>query len=413
MARDDADRRDEIGQEIGRWLAGPGFFAVHLGVFVCGATILTLVNIVRSPDDLWFWKPLVVWGALLVVHAGLTISGVARAEGESEERPGVRRSPRPERRLLAEGVPERLGTLAGRGWASGANYVSSGVRALGKLAGSLNWWPGGRTADARRPAGGAPAAGRAAEEVDAFASWAVATSAWETARRGEGSRNQGSSGWPTKDERDGLRFHQRERSDDGVSHAGSVTSRRGEISVESVTTGPERLWPRGADSGEESSPSSPTGRFQGTVNGEVARAGMASSGPTQHGWPGFEENSRWSATGAEGGDQRPLVADGRPVGSEQSAPRPSEALPAAISGAGRETMVDMRVSRRHAGTTDEDVVLAGPVPVDPNDPQWTWIEAAATAWLARRETDVEPTRLPATPERVATGTDGVGASHGS
>jgi len=40
--------------------------------------------------------------------------------------------------------------------------------------------------------------------------------------------------------------------------------------------------------------------------------------------------------------------------------------------------------------TAQDRVISGPLPVDPNDPRWTWLEAQAAAWLAQREAATPP-----------------------
>ncbi|HEU5432458.1 MAG TPA: 2TM domain-containing protein [Thermomicrobiales bacterium] len=40
----------------------------HAALFACGAVALTLLNVLRTPDRLWFWAPLLVWTALLALH---------------------------------------------------------------------------------------------------------------------------------------------------------------------------------------------------------------------------------------------------------------------------------------------------------------------------------------------------------
>jgi hypothetical protein len=60
----------------------------------------------------------------------------------------------------------------------------------------------------------------------------------------------------------------------------------------------------------------------------------------------------------------------------------------------------------------EDLVLSGPLPVDPNDPQWTWLEAAASAWLARRGSNAANDEAFAEPVPTLNGTDGVATRNG-
>ena len=44
-------------------------FYVHLGVYVVVNLFLFLLNIITSPDILWFYWPLLGWGIAIVVHA--------------------------------------------------------------------------------------------------------------------------------------------------------------------------------------------------------------------------------------------------------------------------------------------------------------------------------------------------------
>jgi 2TM domain-containing protein len=52
-----------------RALAVPDALRWHAALFAGGAVALTLLNVLRSPDRLWFWAPLLVWATLLALHA--------------------------------------------------------------------------------------------------------------------------------------------------------------------------------------------------------------------------------------------------------------------------------------------------------------------------------------------------------
>lgn len=47
----------------------PGGVTAHLGAYLVASCVLLLVNVIRTPDELWFWRPLSVWGLLLALHA--------------------------------------------------------------------------------------------------------------------------------------------------------------------------------------------------------------------------------------------------------------------------------------------------------------------------------------------------------
>lgn len=62
-------------------LALPDALRWHAAAFAGGAVALTLLNVMRSPDRLWFWAPLLVWCALLALHGW----GIARAANPQPE----------------------------------------------------------------------------------------------------------------------------------------------------------------------------------------------------------------------------------------------------------------------------------------------------------------------------------------
>lgn len=57
---------------VARRILSPGCVVAHMGAFLVIGTILVLANAIGSPGQLWFWRPLLVLGALLALHAGLT-----------------------------------------------------------------------------------------------------------------------------------------------------------------------------------------------------------------------------------------------------------------------------------------------------------------------------------------------------
>lgn len=59
-------------------------FYVHLGVYVTVNLFLFLLNIVGSPDSLWFHWPLLGWSVAIVLHA-FSVFGSGRPLGAEWE----------------------------------------------------------------------------------------------------------------------------------------------------------------------------------------------------------------------------------------------------------------------------------------------------------------------------------------
>ena len=59
-------------------------FYVHLGVYVVVNTLLFFINMVASPDRLWFFWPLLGWGIAIILHA-LRVFGPGRYLGADWE----------------------------------------------------------------------------------------------------------------------------------------------------------------------------------------------------------------------------------------------------------------------------------------------------------------------------------------
>jgi len=64
-------------------------FYVHLGVYVSVNILLFLINIIASPDSLWFFWPLMGWGIAIVVH-GVSVFGFGRLPGADWEEKKIR-----------------------------------------------------------------------------------------------------------------------------------------------------------------------------------------------------------------------------------------------------------------------------------------------------------------------------------
>lgn len=62
-----ADERDPPG--IMSWLKGIGFLSAHISVFAVGIVALLIINLLRSPQDLWVDRAGAAWAMLLTIHA--------------------------------------------------------------------------------------------------------------------------------------------------------------------------------------------------------------------------------------------------------------------------------------------------------------------------------------------------------
>lgn len=60
-------RSDAYERAKGRIEARRGFF-VHLAVFASVMTMLAIINMVASPETLWFQWPLIGWGIGVLFH---------------------------------------------------------------------------------------------------------------------------------------------------------------------------------------------------------------------------------------------------------------------------------------------------------------------------------------------------------
>ncbi|MEA2525686.1 MAG: hypothetical protein QOF73_2913 [Thermomicrobiales bacterium] len=76
--RHDADDRFErFSRNLMRWVLGPGLLSVHVGVYLVTLVALLVWNFARSPSDVWVDGPLRSWGLVVVFHATAVAAGWA------------------------------------------------------------------------------------------------------------------------------------------------------------------------------------------------------------------------------------------------------------------------------------------------------------------------------------------------
>jgi hypothetical protein len=64
-------------------------FYIHLGVYLLVNLLLFLINMLSSPDDLWFYWVLLGWGVAIVAHA-FSVFGFGRLFGADWEEKKIR-----------------------------------------------------------------------------------------------------------------------------------------------------------------------------------------------------------------------------------------------------------------------------------------------------------------------------------
>jgi hypothetical protein len=73
-------RQPEIGMPLAtQILSGPFSrsekLELHIGLFLIGSWNLLIINLARSPHDLWFWPWVAGWVVVLLVHAAVVTLG--------------------------------------------------------------------------------------------------------------------------------------------------------------------------------------------------------------------------------------------------------------------------------------------------------------------------------------------------
>lgn len=62
------------------------WFYFHLGVYLLVNLFLFLLNIITSPDSLWFYWPLLAWGVGLILHGFFVLASVRLFGADREEK---------------------------------------------------------------------------------------------------------------------------------------------------------------------------------------------------------------------------------------------------------------------------------------------------------------------------------------
>jgi hypothetical protein len=68
-------RVDEIGRDLAGWAVGLGLLRLHLAVFSLGATGLVLLNLYRAPTESWSVDAIRLWAIALACHATALLAG--------------------------------------------------------------------------------------------------------------------------------------------------------------------------------------------------------------------------------------------------------------------------------------------------------------------------------------------------
>jgi hypothetical protein len=63
----------QLSARLWQVIASPAGVIAHLGVYLVASTALVLANAIGSPGALWFWRPVMIWGAILAGHALLPL----------------------------------------------------------------------------------------------------------------------------------------------------------------------------------------------------------------------------------------------------------------------------------------------------------------------------------------------------
>lgn len=61
-------RDDDPRRGVSRWVTGVGMLHAHIGVFATGIVLLLLVNLIRSPEDIWSGRWIMAWTVLVLLH---------------------------------------------------------------------------------------------------------------------------------------------------------------------------------------------------------------------------------------------------------------------------------------------------------------------------------------------------------
>lgn len=331
MRRVTARSGESLGKGVARWVAGSGGFRCHVGLFLVGATILTLANVALTPEALWFWRPLVAWIVLLGLHLVAVIRGLAPARSRPESALPATQSPAPTRDVAAPATPT--------------------MRRLVAASRAALWF---RFRPATRPAA----------SYDDWSSAAGERAATPELSSGDQPATPPAMTWGTT-----ATAPTRSRTPPGPSSATAAATWR------FATNGRAIGVSRGAaGAAPDASPAIASGAMPVASNGHHP---PAPSGRFHASEPSSSANSNGHQNG-HAGEHVPASVEALWASAGTSPRTPPTTRPATSS-------VPQRQPQRPASDPERDHVISGPVPVDPNDPRWNWLEAQAAAWLAQRE----------------------------
>jgi len=323
-------------------LLGRGVLVAHAGLFLMAACVLVLLNLVQTPDRLWFWQPLVPWSIVVAAHAGLVAIAATRRLGQIET--GLTTMV-PSERLSQLSIRPKAAALLPEATARFNTGLAAAERGRRELV---------RRAVASTEARRATKAGRAEAATD---------SAWN---------------WPT------VPSAAPSTTNDATAPTGWLATAVG--------------WPR---------------QLAAMLVARI-RSFWTSAADEPDNWSRAQITPATSPASDEPARAESAVANGWGTPSATSAlphPDPSPITPPAAAWpqpSAKAVQRDFSVVPSLPSGNERDVVVAGPsaIPTDPDDAQWKRLEAAASAWLARREAEdtgtdaLSETRHSATPNHA-------------
>lgn len=317
-----------LGRGVGSWTLGRGLLSLHVGAYLLTATALILLNLTRSPNDLWFQDPLRRWGVFVVLHAALVVGGWTAWHVSRWSR----------RRSQAETVAEAVVPVS-----------------AGRFS---RYRTGAPTPPSAAPAGSLP--------VRLRTTAAKVTARVQTVQVGPSVEAQ-------------------------LARLPDLWQRRSVLLASGLTraTG---LAARGRASAE-------------TALHRVRGQKPTASWPTQPQWPapdGYDRNAPEWATPFDDRSQANDLADGVPAprftattrSAVEQSPEPDQAAtfpaPSFYSFPPPTTTTDP-LSGDEVSPVPEPPAATPPLPAKPGA-EWSWVEAAAATWLARRDADDDEPR---------------------
>jgi len=93
---------------LGEWLKGAEFLIAHISVFAVGIVALIVINLLRSPTELWVDRVGAAWALLLIIH-GAAVALIRAIEFlEKEDSEALQAVPNPEWRQAPASWPRTV-----------------------------------------------------------------------------------------------------------------------------------------------------------------------------------------------------------------------------------------------------------------------------------------------------------------